>query len=469
MPAEDDKRWKVGELAGATGLTVRALHHYDDVGLLVPSQRTSGGHRVYEATDVRRLYRILALRRLGLRLDEIASLLDDGGAGLLETVRRHLAQVERELEHQHRLRERLQQILAALQRSAEPPVDDYIDAVEAMTMIEIDVQDVFMRVPVDEADAPAPPTAREGIRVVLLKEHGGERVLPIWIGAPEGDALVFARSGHEHPRPLGPDLTAKLLQAGGVRVERVVIESLREHTFLATVVIAAGDGSQEVDARPSDALNLAARLGAPVFVAPEVMDQSSIDSGKLPSLQPGDGHSGGEAAHGEWRSATPELIASLYPRMNEKFVEPVVTWARDQAREHGHDQVRPEHILVALLRDPSDDQTGRVLEALGITMELARARVPRAEGAHIEATGDEIPLTAESKKVFEVAKMNASLGSFKIGPQHILLGLAAVNALLDYGVTSERLGEEVRRALRAETESEPAAGAAPPDPGRPGS
>lgn len=101
MRNDEDKRWKVGELAGVTGLTVRALHHYDDVGLLVPSQRTSGGHRVYDARDVERLYRVLALRRLGLRLDEIASLLDDGGVSLLETVRRHLEQVERELAHQH--------------------------------------------------------------------------------------------------------------------------------------------------------------------------------------------------------------------------------------------------------------------------------------------------------------------------------------------------------------------------------
>ncbi len=277
MTAEEDKRWKVGELAAATGLTVRALHHYDDVGLLVPSQRTAGGHRVHDARDAQRLYRILALRRLGFRLDEIAALLDDGGVSLLETVRRHLEQVERELEHQHRLRERLSQILEALQQSTQPPVDDYLEAVEAMTVIEIDVQDVIMRVPADEADSPAPRSAREGLRQVWLKERDGGRALPIWIGAPEGDALVYARSERKVPRPLGPDLTVKLLQAGGVRVERVVIESLRENTFFATVVIVADGQTHEVDARPSDALNLAVRLGAPVFAAPELMDESGIE------------------------------------------------------------------------------------------------------------------------------------------------------------------------------------------------
>jgi len=78
--------WKVGELARATGLTVRALHHYDELGLLVPSERTFAGYRLYGDRDVRRLYRIVALRGLGLRLDEIAEVIDGAGLDLNETV-----------------------------------------------------------------------------------------------------------------------------------------------------------------------------------------------------------------------------------------------------------------------------------------------------------------------------------------------------------------------------------------------
>ncbi len=449
MAREEDIRWKIGELARATGLTVRALHHYDNVGLLVPSQRTSGGHRVYDAQDARRLYRILALRRLGFRLDEIASLLEDGGIGLLDTVRRHLEQVERELEHQQRLRERLRRILDALQSSAEPPVDDYLDAVEAMTMIEIDVRDVVMRVPADEADEPAPPAAREGLRQVWLQEQAGDRALPIWIGAAEGDALVYARSGHEQPRPMGPDLTAKLLRAGGVRLERVVIEDVREHTFVATVVIAVGGESQEVDARPSDALNLAARLGAPAFVASELMDQAGIASEKVPWIAPTSGDAGlRRATYGEWRSATPELIASLQPRVNTEFVERVLSWAREEARELGDGQIQPPHILLGLLRKPGD-RTGRILEALGITIERVRTRA-RADASRGELADDELALAGRSEEVLKLAKLNASLGSYEVGAQHILLGLAYANALLEYGVTQERLGEEVRRVLTDE-------------------
>jgi len=134
--SEDCKRWKVGELAKATGLTVRALHHYDDVGLLVPSERTSAGHRLYAERDVRRLYRILALRSLGLRLEEIACSLDKGPPALAETVRRQLRRVERELDQRQQLRGRLTVILDALERSIEPSLDQFIDAIEVMTMIE---------------------------------------------------------------------------------------------------------------------------------------------------------------------------------------------------------------------------------------------------------------------------------------------------------------------------------------------
>jgi DNA-binding transcriptional MerR regulator len=64
--------WKIGELARRTGLTVRTLHHYDEIGLLSPAERSDGGHRVYDEADVQRLYRIVSLRSLGFPLDAIA-------------------------------------------------------------------------------------------------------------------------------------------------------------------------------------------------------------------------------------------------------------------------------------------------------------------------------------------------------------------------------------------------------------
>jgi DNA-binding transcriptional MerR regulator len=86
----DERRWKVGDLAALTGLTVRTLHHFDEIGLLRPTERTDAGHRLYTADDVRRLYRILALRHLGIPLGEIAASLDGDSGDLAVAVRRQL-------------------------------------------------------------------------------------------------------------------------------------------------------------------------------------------------------------------------------------------------------------------------------------------------------------------------------------------------------------------------------------------
>ncbi len=281
----DDRLWKVGELARVTGLTVKALHHYDEVGLFVPSERTAAGHRLYSERALGRLYRILALRGLGLSLEEIAAVLDDEGASLLETVRRHLEQVERDLENQRRLGERLRGLLDALERSVAPSAEQFIETLEAMTAVEATVKDVLVwhsHVDDPPPDKPLPHPPREGQHAVLLDEYGGDRVLVIWIGRPEGHALAHALSGQTDPRPLTYDLAARLLQVGQLRVERVVVETVRDFTFYATIVLAANGEAQEVDARPSDALNLAVRVGAPVFIASELIDHSGARPAQLP-------------------------------------------------------------------------------------------------------------------------------------------------------------------------------------------
>ncbi|MCP9488129.1 MAG: MerR family transcriptional regulator [Gaiellaceae bacterium MAG52_C11] len=117
MGANVDRRWQIGQLAKQTGLSVRALRHYDELTLLTPSERSESGYRLYAETDVRRLYRIVALRQLGFPLDEIGSLLDEDGPDLPETARRHLHRVEGDLDRRKRLRRRLSPMVEALDRS----------------------------------------------------------------------------------------------------------------------------------------------------------------------------------------------------------------------------------------------------------------------------------------------------------------------------------------------------------------
>jgi DNA-binding transcriptional MerR regulator len=129
-----DEQYRIGELAQAAGVTVRALHHYDRLGLLVPSERTHGGHRLYTAADVQRLYRLLALRELGFPLGEIGAVLDADGA-LPGTVRRHLDHVERRLQQLEAVRRRLARLLAALDTGAQATTP-ILEVMEAMSMFE---------------------------------------------------------------------------------------------------------------------------------------------------------------------------------------------------------------------------------------------------------------------------------------------------------------------------------------------
>jgi DNA-binding transcriptional MerR regulator len=132
----DDAELKIGELAERTGLTVRTLRHYDEIGLLQPSARTGAGHRLYSGEDVRRLYRIVALKHLGMPLAEISDLLDRAGADPRPIVRKHLERLEQLLALQGRLRDRLNVILDELEGTQQPSADDFIEALEVMAQMD---------------------------------------------------------------------------------------------------------------------------------------------------------------------------------------------------------------------------------------------------------------------------------------------------------------------------------------------
>ena len=123
---------RIGELARRTGLTVRALRHYDDIALLVPSERSSGGYRLYGRKDVARLYRIQALRRLDLSLGDIQGLLDNAAGGVSEVVAQQVAQLDREILQASALRTHLLTLQDQLQASEEPGIDDWLLALESM-------------------------------------------------------------------------------------------------------------------------------------------------------------------------------------------------------------------------------------------------------------------------------------------------------------------------------------------------
>jgi hypothetical protein len=109
-------------------------------------------------------------------------------------------------------------------------------------------------------------------QVIVLKERNGSRGFPIVIGIVEIFAIDRRLKGIKPPRPMTHDLLASIIESLGARVERIVIDDLRNHTFYAKIHLNIDGRSVQVDSRPSDAIALCAAIDAPIFVAEHVFD-----------------------------------------------------------------------------------------------------------------------------------------------------------------------------------------------------
>jgi DNA-binding transcriptional MerR regulator len=128
--------WKVGELARNTGMSVRALHHYDEIGLLKPSLRTQSGHRLYDRTDIERLQQIHSLRLMGISLDETRRLLDGASASPRQVIDLHLTRLHEQIALQKRLVGRLRALAHHLDTAKPVSIDELCRAIEEMMRTE---------------------------------------------------------------------------------------------------------------------------------------------------------------------------------------------------------------------------------------------------------------------------------------------------------------------------------------------
>ncbi len=113
-------------------------------------------------------------------------------------------------------------------------------------------------------------------RLVVLKETSANRYLPIWIGPFEADAITIQLQEVEVARPLTHDLLRSTIERLGARVSHIVVNDLRNDTFYAVIVLDVNGRGLEIDSRPSDAIALAVRVRAPIFVEDHVMDSAAI-------------------------------------------------------------------------------------------------------------------------------------------------------------------------------------------------
>jgi DNA-binding transcriptional MerR regulator len=127
---------KIGDLAKQTGLSIRTLHYYDEIGLLKPSHHTQAGHRLYTETDIIRLQQIVSLRQLGFSLEEIKDCLQNPDFSHVAVIKSHIAKLHQQIELQQKLARLLESIASWLQASEYVAVSDIIQAIEVSQMAE---------------------------------------------------------------------------------------------------------------------------------------------------------------------------------------------------------------------------------------------------------------------------------------------------------------------------------------------
>ncbi len=125
--------------------------------------------------------------------------------------------------------------------------------------------------------------------IIVLREVDGQRVLPIWVGVFEANAIALQVENVQTPRPMTHDLLRSVIDELGARVERIVVCELKENTFYAMLHVRSTSGEHSIDARPSDAIALALRTGSRIFVEDSViqhartveMSREDMDVGRL--------------------------------------------------------------------------------------------------------------------------------------------------------------------------------------------
>lgn len=129
-------QWKVGELAKQTGLSIRTLHYYDQIGLLTPSHRTHSGHRVYGGRDIVRLQQIASLRQLGFSLEEISDCLRNPNVTPRRVIQFHIRRLKEQIKAQTNLCRRLERVERSLAAAKEVSVKELIQTIEVTNMID---------------------------------------------------------------------------------------------------------------------------------------------------------------------------------------------------------------------------------------------------------------------------------------------------------------------------------------------
>ena len=252
-------------------------------------------------------------------------------------------------------------------------------------------------------------------RVVVLKGKEVNKYLPMWIGPAEGDSIAMKLQGREMLRPMTHDLMDSMIADLGGKVARVVVSELREDMFLGKIVLQRNGTTIERDSRPSDAIALAVRTGASIYAEEDVLDRAGVEF----DPETGDAIS----TNWQWISRTLKEIKEFDYAFSED-AKRLFEEAGDRAFRLGHEEITPEHLLLALLNE--DEGAGaRVVGDLGLDLEGAIAELEQqAKGGSRKSDKSLIDFSVASQRVLYEARREAYLiFEAQVGTDHLLLGL----------------------------------------------
>ena len=269
-------------------------------------------------------------------------------------------------------------------------------------------------------------------RVIVLKSEQASKYLPIWIGPVEAESIAMKLQGKELPRPMTHDLMDSMIGDLGAKVAQVIVSDLREDTFLAKVVIQRNGTTIERDSRPSDAIALAVRCGAPIMVEEDVLDRGGValDDAISSDL--------------DW----PPLWVDNQSGMYSEEVKGLLSRAGAEARRLGHEAIEPEDILHALATEGEGMGPGaRVLADLGADPQAVRSRLEDESQRGGAASDAQPELSEASQRVLRLARTESHLPQLHrpLGAGHLLLGMVLADDSLASRVLKEA-GIEIEAA-----------------------
>ena len=286
-------------------------------------------------------------------------------------------------------------------------------------------------------------------RMVILKGKEIRKSLSIWIGEAEGNAIGLKLQGQDMPRPMTHDLMDSMIRDLGATVSRVVVSEMSGETFLANVELQTNDTTLELDSRPSDAIALAVRCGAPVFVAADVLEQVGTDLDSetdepTPTIT-------------QWPPEFPDVTDN---RLFSERAQSVLKQAGLEASQLGHEEIEPEDMLLALVAE-SEGIGARALTDLGVDLGAIRSMIQDQAGGG-ESSSDSPPELGErSKRVVRLAMMGGSLlFNSRVSTGHLLMGFVLADdglasaVLKESGIEIEAVREGVIEALAVIGEAE---------------